>query len=159
MKKEKIIFIILSAIILGSVISTAQFSTYNPNEYVEMNVLNIFESRIMFGNNCTAILARTSEERAKDIQLGQQGVIDGRPSVYDIFGETLNNFDIELEAVLINSVDDDYFYSDMILRTDDKVLRLDSKPSDAIAVALRTNSTVYINKILLEEQGIDICSE
>ncbi|MBR9682170.1 MAG: bifunctional nuclease family protein [Candidatus Aenigmarchaeota archaeon] len=159
MKKDKIIFIILTAILLGSVISTAQFSIYNPNEYVEMNVLNIFETKIMFGNNCTAILARTSEERAKDIQLGQQEIIDGRPNVYDTFSEVLNNFEIELEAVLIQNVDDDYFYSDMIFRTDDKVLRLDTRPSDAIAVVLRTESKVYINKTLLEEQGIDICSE
>lgn len=159
MKKEKIIFIVLGAIILGSVASMAQFSTFNPDEYVEMNVLNIFESKIMFGNNCTAILARTSEERAKDIKLGQQGIIEGRPTAYDIFGEVLNDFDIELEAVLIDAVDDDYFYSNMILRTEDKVLRLDSRPSDAIAIALRTDSPVYINKILLEEQGTDICSE
>ncbi len=159
MKKDNIIFIIFIAIILGSVVSIAQFSIYNPNDYVEMNVLNIYETKIMFGNNCTAIFARTSEERAKDIQLGQQEIIDGRPNVYDTFSEVLDNFDMELEAVLIQSVDDDYFYSDMIFRTDDKVLRLDTRPSDAIAIALRTESKVYINKTLLEEQGIDICSE
>ena len=55
MKSDRIIFIVLVLIFLGSAVSTARFSTYNPNDYVEMNILNIYESRIMFGNNCTAI--------------------------------------------------------------------------------------------------------
>ena len=159
MKKDKILFVVLVAVTLGSVISTAQFSAYNPNDYVEMNVLSIYETKIMFGNNCTAIFARTSEERAKDIQLGQQEIIEGRPTAYDTFSEVLDNFEIELEAVLVQTVDDDYFYSDMIFRTEDKVLRLDTRPSDAIAIALRTGSKMYINKTMLEEQGVDICSE
>jgi len=153
------IFIVLFLTLIVSAVSVAQFSSYNPNDYVEMNVLNIYETKIMFGNNCTAILARTSEERAHDIELGQRDTIENRPNSYDTFAQVLDNFDIELEAVLIENVDDDYFYSNMLFRTDDKVLRLDTRPSDAIAVALRTDSKVYINKTMLEEQGTNICSE
>ena len=159
MKLDRVVFIVLAAIILGSVVSIAQFSTFNPNEYVEMNVLNIYETRILFGNNCTGVLATTSPERAHDIELGQQGIIEKRPNAYDIFAETLENFNITLEAVLVENVDEDYYYSNMIFRTEDKVLKLDSRPSDAIAVALRTESPIYINKTMLEEQGSDICSE
>jgi len=159
MNFEKIIFVALIAIVLTSVVATSMLSTYDPNKYVEMNVLNVYEEKIIFGNNCTAILAKTTSDRSKDIELGQQGIIDGRPTMSDSFSETLKSFNITLEAVLIERVDDDYFYSNMILRTGDKVLKLDMKPSDAIPIALRMNVTVYINKTLLEEQGSDICSQ
>ena len=39
----------------------------------------------------------------------------------------------------------------------DKILRLDTKPSDGIALALRTDSPIYIKKSLLEQVGRDIC--
>lgn len=159
MNFEKTAFVSIVSIILISVISSAMSSTFDPSKYVEMNVLRVYETKILFGNNCTGIMATTTADRSQDLELGQQGLVENRPVMSDTFAETLKNFNITLEAVLIERADDDYFYSDMVLRTDDKVFRLDSKPSDAIAVALRTKSPVYINKTLLEEHGSDICPE
>ena len=45
----------------------------------------------------------------------------------------------------------------MILSKDNKVLRLDMKPSDGIAVAVRTDSPIYINATMLDEIGQNIC--
>ena len=44
-----------------------------------------------------------------------------------------------------------------IIRTTDKVMKIDSKPSDAIALALRADVPIYVNKTLLSEIGQKVC--
>jgi bifunctional DNase/RNase len=57
----------------------------------------------------------------------------------------------------LDRYEDGVYYANLFLKTKDKVLKLDSKPSDAIALALRTNSTIYINETLLNDIGETVC--
>ncbi len=157
MKFERKLLII---VIIFSVLATSSFAIklyLTPDEYVEVDVIKIIENNIVFGNNCTVITATTSPDRARSIQLGLEGTIDNRPTSHDVFSNILKNFNITLDNITIHSRDDDFYYSDMYLRTENKVLKLDSMPSDAMALALRTGSTIYLNKTLLEQDGTNIC--
>jgi bifunctional DNase/RNase len=49
------------------------------------------------------------------------------------------------------------FYSKLILRQGNTILSLDARPSDAIAIALRANSSIYVNSTLLREVGKKVC--
>jgi len=130
---------------------------FEEEKYVVANVLEVAGNTIIIGNNCTVIVAETSAERAYSIDLGKRGVIEERPTTHDVFAEVLKSFNITLEHVQIDKFDGKYYYAYLYLMSGDKILRLDTKPSDAIALALRTDSNIYIKKSLLDEIGKDIC--
>jgi hypothetical protein len=125
--------------------------------YVPADVLEVVGNTIVIGNDCKAIVADTSPERAVSIQNGMEGFIDTRPNTHDTFLEALRSFNITLEYVTMDRYDGENFYSNLVLSTDSKMLKLDTRPSDAIAMAVRANVTIYINSVLLDAMGQDIC--
>jgi hypothetical protein len=149
-----IIFIVLALLSFSAV---AYFNMTNLDDYVVANVLEVSGTTVILGNNCTAIVSDTSPERALAIETGMNGIIDQRPNTYDVFAETLKSFNISLEYVTLDNYVNGTYYANLYLKTDTKALKIDVKPSDGIALALRTNSTVYINKTLLQEMGSNIC--
>jgi len=149
-----LIFVIL---VLLSFATLAVINIIDFSQYVVADVLRVSENVIVVGNNCTAIIAETSQERAQSIDSGMRGVIEERPNTHDTFVAVLKSFNITLESVSIESFNGNYYSSDLLLRYGDKISKIDTKPSDAIALAVRTNSTIYINKTLLQEVGRNIC--
>ena len=143
--------------LLGLSITYALVTHYSSDGYIIVDKLSIQDNTIIMGNGCKAIIADTSPERAMSIQLGLDKTIAGRPNTHDTTSEIIKSFNITLEAVKINAYDGQYYYSDMILSNNEKVLSLDTMPSDAIAIALRLDAPIYINSTLLEEIGENIC--
>lgn len=148
----------LALLILSSVMAYAIAGMVDDTSgYVPANVLRVVGNTIIIGNDCTAIVADTSPERAMSIQNGIDGVIDTRPNTHDTFLEALRSFNITLDYVTIDRYDGENFYSNLVLSTDIKMLKLDTRPSDAMAMAVRANATIYINSVLLDAMGQDIC--
>ena len=156
-EKSKIHLVTLFIIIIISIMGYAIINIVNEDEYVIADVLQVSGTTIIIGNNCTAIVAETSPERAYSIELGKQGVIEERPTTHDVFAEVLKAYNITLDHVQIESFDNKYYYAYLFLISGDKILRLDTKPSDGIALALRTDSNIYIKKDLLNQVGRNIC--
>ena len=162
MKKKKIskahvitlVLLISSSIMAYAIINLIEI---DESKYVVADFLEVSGTTVYIGNNCTAIVAETSQERADAIQTGIEGIINERPNAYDTIAAILKSFNITLEHVNMERFDGTFYYSDLILRSGDKILKLDTKPSDAIAIAVRTNSTIYINKTMLQEIGKDVC--
>ena len=149
-----LVFLILSSIMAFSIVNLIEI---DKSKYVVADYLRVSGTTILIGNNCTAIVADTSQERAQSIDDGIKGIINERPNTHDTFVAVLKSFNITLDSVYIERFDGNYYYADLILKSGDKVLKLDTKPSDAIALAVRTNSTVYINKTMLQEIGKNVC--
>ncbi len=145
---------IFAALVLAAIASVQYFST---DGFVEANVMQVSGDSIIIGNNCTAIVATTSAERAQSIEQGISGAMNGRPNTHDTVAQILRSFNITVDAVKFNGYDGRYYYSDMVLHDGSKALTLDMMPSDAIAIALRTNATIYINRTLLSQIGKKIC--
>jgi bifunctional DNase/RNase len=156
-KVSKLPLIVFLILVLFSFISIAVVNLINFEDYVIADVLEVSGSTVIIGKNCTAIVQETSPERAQSIETGIKGIIEQRPNTHDIFAETLKSFNITLEYVTLDNFENGIYYSNLYLKSKDKVLKLDVKPSDAIALALRANSTIYINKTLLQEVGKNIC--
>jgi hypothetical protein len=162
MKKKKVpkvhlitlVLLILSSIMAYAIINLIEV---DKSKYVVADYLKVSDTTILIGNNCTAIVAETSPERAESIESGVKGIINERPNTHDTFVAVLKSFNITLDSVNLERFDGKYYYADLILRSGDKVLKLDTKPSDAIAIAVRTNSTIYINKTMLQEIGENVC--
>ena len=94
---------------------------------------------------------------ATAIAFAQQGLEAQRPLTHDLIRDLLDRVDITLTSVHITKIEDGVFYADLLLRNSEGALEpLSARPSDAIAVALRTKSNIMVNSDLLDEVGIDI---
>lgn len=74
-----------------------------------------------------------------------------RPMTHDLFVEALNTFRLSLERVEIYDLSDNTFYARLVLKSGKQEAMLDARPSDAIALALRTKSVIYIAKHVVEK--------
>ena len=136
------------------------FSTEGYTKVWPGGVLQVSGDTIVLGANCTAIVADTTEERADAIADALANRTGERPDTWTSWVNSLRSFNITVEAVQIQRYDGTYYYSDILLRgfTDqEKVLRLDVRPSDSIAFAIRAGAPIYINSTLLREDGKNIC--
>jgi len=134
-----------------------KFASPTEEGYVKVNVLKVIGNTIVIGNNCTAIVADTSPERARNILLGMEGIIPQRPTTHDTIVQILRSFNLTVEKVVLERFDGRYYYADIYIKSKNKLLKLDLMPSDGIAIAVRVNAPIYINKTLLEEVGKNIC--
>lgn len=78
-----------------------------------------------------------------------------RPLSHDIIKDVIEQLDAELTRVEIHSVINDTYLCNLVLKTRDSTeIEIDCRPSDAIAVALRTDTEIYIAAELMERNGI-----
>ncbi len=154
--RNKTISIIISSLLVFLIVSYS--FTYTPHsKLVEVNLLRVVGNTIIIGHNCTAIVADTSPERARNILLGMEGIIPERPTTHDTIAEILNAYNITLEKVVLERYDGMYYYADMWLYNKNKKIKLDVMPSDGIAIAVRLHRPIYINETLLKEVGKKVC--
>ena len=73
-----------------------------------------------------------------------------RPMTHDLMLDALTNLDARVEHVLICDVKDGTFYARLCLAQHGRLIDLDARPSDAIALALRQDAPVYIEEDVLE---------
>ena len=94
---------------------------------------------------------------ATAIAFAQQGLEASRPLTHDLIRDLLDRVDVTLTSVHITSINDGIFFAELNLRNKDGALEaLSARPSDAIAIALRTKSNIMVSSELLDEVGIDI---
>ena len=73
-----------------------------------------------------------------------------RPMTHDLMLDALTNLDARIDHVLINDMRDGTFYARLNLAQHGRLIDLDARPSDAIALALRQSCPVYIDENVLE---------
>ncbi len=93
---------------------------------------------------------------ATAIAFAQQGVVPARPLTHDLMRDVLGAFDRTLTEVRITELRDGVFYADLVFDGD---LIVSARPSDAIALALRTGSPLYGEEAVLDEAGIPVPEE
>jgi uncharacterized protein len=82
-----------------------------------------------------------------------------RPLTHDLFRKALQTFDIELKEVLINNLLDGIFYSRLICEQKGEVVEIDSRTSDALALAVRFKCPIYTFEFILEAAGVVLDDE
>ena len=94
---------------------------------------------------------------ATAIAFAQQGLSSQRPLTHDLIANIFESTDLTMTSVHITEIKDGIFYAELSLRSSDgATLKISSRPSDAIAIALRTASNILADSDLLDEVGIDI---
>lgn len=74
-----------------------------------------------------------------------------RPMTHDLFMDALTNLDARIDHVLISDVQGPTFFAKLVLRQHDRLIELDARPSDALALAIRQEAPMYIDDIILEK--------
>ena len=121
---------------------------------VEPNVTK--GSVLLVYDKCKVLPIRISSTQAFSIKTGLENRIEYRPTTHDIIYDILNHFDIKVLFARVTEFRGGTFFAELFLQKDNRILNLDIRPSDAIAIAVRTNSSIYLNKDLLE-MAEDIC--
>lgn len=104
------------------------------------------------GNRKLSIMVGAAEAQA--ILVTMRGVPVPRPLVYDVFVSTLEAFDITLREVLIYKVVDGVYYSSLVMELNGCLEHIDTRTSDAIALALRYHAPIYTIETLMAREHI-----
>ena len=91
---------------------------------------------------------------ASAIQLGLESVSSPRPRTHDLLASMLRTLGSEVVKVVVADLRDQTFYAVIHVRRGAEELEIDARPSDAIALALRTNSPVFVARAVLEKAQI-----
>jgi len=85
-----------------------------------------------------------------------QGMDTPRPMTHDLFKTVLDDMSVRLERVVITQLEEGTFYAEIELVRESATLRISSRPSDAIALAVRYEEPVpiFVEEAVLEEAGV-----
>jgi uncharacterized protein len=111
--------------------------------------------------NMPVVILRDAEEKnflpiwvgifeANAIALQMEGVTTPRPMTHDLLKNLIRQFEGDVIRVVINALEENTFYAQIHLRVANREILVDSRPSDAIALALRTEAPVFVEEVVLE---------
>jgi uncharacterized protein len=119
--------------------------------------------------NPIVLLKDSSERRALPIYIGQDqanaivSAIDKkkapRPLTHDLITNLLEVWGMELDKIIVHALQDNTFYAVLCLRQGTITKELDCRPSDAIAIALRTNSPIWVMEEVVADASIPVNRE
>jgi bifunctional DNase/RNase len=120
--------------------------------------------RIQMPSNEPVVLLRDFEEsqvlpiwigavEASAIAFAQQGVQPPRPLTHDLFVDVLGALGQQLKEVRISALREGVFYADLVFASG---VEVSARPSDAIALALRSQVTILVSEDVMAEAGVDL---
>lgn len=95
------------------------------------------------------------QPEATAILLAIEGVELPRPLTHDLMKNMLETLGSYIERVEITRVEEGTFFAALIVRSEDRTLAIDARPSDSIALAVRTGAPIFVAESVLAEASID----
>ena len=83
-----------------------------------------------------------------------QGTSSPRPLTHDLLRNVINDLGAKIVSIVISDLIEDIFYARIILDVAGRHVEIDSRPSDAIALAVRAKSPIYVEESVLERAGV-----
>ena len=90
---------------------------------------------------------------ADAITLRLQGVQVERPLTHDLLAHAISAMGAEVQYVTVSDLRSDVFYAELVLEYNERELRIDSRPSDALALAVRAEVPVYVSEKVMNAAG------
>lgn len=91
---------------------------------------------------------------ADAIAIKLQGVSVPRPMTHDLLYNVINTLGAKMNFVVVNNLNGDTFFAKINVSINDNPLEIDSRPSDAIAIAVRAEAPIYAEEEVLDKAGI-----
>lgn len=130
---------------------------------IKLNVLGISYSQTQSGAYALVLAEEEGERRlpiiiggfeAQAIVIKLENLDPPRPLTHDLFRSFSDTFDVSLKEVFIHKLDEGVFFSQLVLKQKGKETLIDSRTSDAVALALRFDCPIYISADIMEKAGI-----
>src|SRR5689334_5877832 len=129
---------------------------------VEMEVESV---RVhMLSSRHVVILKETDHDRYLPIWIGPweasaiamklQGLTADRPLTHDLFATALENLGVRVERVVISTLAEETYHARLLLERDGTTFEIDSRPSDALALAVRTGGRIFASEAVLEQAAL-----
>ncbi|MDP8971419.1 MAG: bifunctional nuclease family protein [Actinomycetota bacterium] len=93
---------------------------------------------------------------ATSIAFALQGVVTARPMTHDLMRDLLANLQVVVDRIVVTELREGTFYAEIQMTQDGQAVVVSSRPSDAIALAVRATVPIYANEAVLAEAGIEI---
>jgi bifunctional DNase/RNase len=133
-----------------------------PNGLVEMVVESV---RVhMLSSRHVVILKETDRDRYLPIWIGPweasaiamklQGLTADRPLTHDLFASALENLGVRVDRVVISTLAEETYHARLLLEHDGRTFEIDSRPSDALALAVRTGGRIFASEAVLEQAAL-----
>jgi bifunctional DNase/RNase len=131
-------------------------------EKIELEIVGITYSQSQSGAY-VLILKEIEGDRNLPILIGQfeaqaiamelQSVKSPRPLTHDLIKNIAKTFNIKLNEIIINDFKEGIYYALLVFERENKIFKVDARPSDAVALALRFNCPIYTTPEILDETG------
>lgn len=96
---------------------------------------------------------------AEAIALELQGVTASRPLPYDLIGTMLDELGADVDRVMITELNNKVYYATIVLVAGDRTIEIDSRPSDALAIAIRNDARILVDDQVMESASIAVMDE
>lgn len=130
---------------------------------IRLNILGLSVSQTQSGAYALVLAEENGERRipiiigpveAQAIAIQLEGLKPPRPLTHDLIKNMAMAFDIALLEVTIYKLEEGIFYSELLCEMDGKEITIDSRTSDAVALALRFRCPIYTTEDILKKSGI-----
>lgn len=123
-------------------------------------MIQVYVAGVVFDNisNMPIIVLKDDEERelpiwvgipeAQSILLVLEGINTPRPMTHDLLRDIVATLGGELKHVLITHITDNTYHAKLVIQQNGGLIEIDSRPSDGIALALRMNSPIFVDKTI-----------
>ena len=91
---------------------------------------------------------------ANAIALKITGITPERPITHDLLANLLSAVEVTVERIVVTSLSNEVFYARILAQVDGRRLEIDSRPSDAIAVAVRVGAGIFVADEVLDKAGV-----
>ena len=81
--------------------------------------------------------------------------VPARPLTHELIGSMLKTLDVSVDRIVVNDLKNRTFYARIVLQQQNKTFEVDSRPSDAIAIAVQTGAPIFVAEHVLEEASRD----
>lgn len=92
---------------------------------------------------------------AQAIAVALDNMKPSRPLTHDLMKTVCDTFGLELQYIYISKLLDGVFYSNLVFSNAIETVEIDSRTSDALALAVRFECPIYVNEDILEEAGVE----
>ncbi len=132
---------------------------------IKLKVMGISYSQTQSGAYALILIEENGERRipiiiggfeAQAIVIKLENLDPPRPLTHDLFKKFADEFNILITEVMIYKLEEGVFFSKLVCNNGEKTYSIDSRTSDAVAIALRFGCPIYITEEILDKAGITI---
>jgi bifunctional DNase/RNase len=134
------------------------------SDYVPVNVRGVYFVSTITGPQAVVFLSDNGERmvpiyigpaEAISIDIALRKETTPRPMTHDLVKSIMDNCGIGIDRIVIDDLDEQVFYARLMLRNGGREIEIDARPSDCIALAVRSEARIFIEQGILDKVSID----